>query len=184
MHTGISHKSLLGAGGSEGNNTLVFVSECRNFNRLFKHYLTYRALSAVCKTVLGTACRLAFYNFIIVAECLGLIAGACLTAYCTGVSGITAVQAIGSGYKSAFLMSECGSLVAGIGLAASVTGEGGVAALKAVGISNYLVVAVRGNCEFIISGIITSCALYVCIPADSGTSGCLCLVRNLVMTEC
>ena len=179
--TGISHNTLFGAGGSCCYNTLIIVTGSRDFSLLFKCLLTYRALLTIGKTCLKTGCSLACYGLLGMTESFGHIACASFTTNGTGVCCVTAIFTGGKSYGCALLMTERRCFVSGVGLITTGTCIGGVTALQAIGLGYYCIIAMVYLGKLVVCGVITSGALYVCIPTDSSTSGSLCLVRGLAM---
>ena len=98
--------------------------------------------------------------------------------------GETCVSAIRCNCRDCFfLVSKGGSLVACIAGAASRAGIGGVALVVTSRSGYFFIVTMTCRRKLFIRCVITSGAGFVCIPTDSGTSGSLCLVGDLIVSE-
>ena len=181
--TGEGLKAFLGTSCRLCFNALIIVTKSLDLFLLFKCYLTYRALLTVGKTCAKTGCRITCYDFLGMAESLGLITDTCFATSRTGVGCVTAVITIGRGYNCGFLMACSLGLIACIA-SATVGACVGCVTLGSTSRSCYYHLIVMGNhCKIVVGCIIASGALYVCIPTGRCTCRSLFRVRNFVMSK-
>ena len=154
--TSIGLKTLYCTRGSICYNALIVMTESGNFSLLFKCYITYGALLTVGKTCLKTGCSLACYCFLGMAESCGFVTCTCFTTSCTCIGCVTAVQAIGKGYRCTFLMTESYGFVTCIGLVTTGTCICCITTIQAIGSSYHCIIGMSCYSKLVVGCVITS----------------------------